>query len=228
MIRTLVILVAACAVAFGVEIPDTLVVDGQTYKGVTYQSHDASRLRIMHETGVAALPIAGLSADLQTKLGYDEKAAQAAEAAVAQQQQQHASVQAQRSRLNQAAKVLDQAAITIQGRVFQVVPGGVLIESDVYSLGTITESQEVSTDNLLHPDETKTVVTQKEGLVSKRLSPGKYVFIETRGAFVDGSDYSGTIYPIGTHSFTTVMGAPTTVAKFTDIPEVAMEVHGLK
>jgi hypothetical protein len=81
MIRGFMLLLIASAAALAVEIPDTLVVDGQTYTGVVYQSHDASRLRVMHETGVAALPIANLPTELQAKLGYDEKAAQAAEAA---------------------------------------------------------------------------------------------------------------------------------------------------
>ncbi len=81
MIRSLIIFLVASSVALAVEIPDTLVVDGQTYTGVVYQSHDASRLRVMHETGVAAFPIANLPTELQAKLGYDEKAAQAAEAA---------------------------------------------------------------------------------------------------------------------------------------------------
>ena len=76
MFRVTLLLLVACAVAAAVEIPETLIVDGQTYKGVVYQSHDASRLRIMHETGIAALPIGDLPADLQSKLGYDEKAAQ--------------------------------------------------------------------------------------------------------------------------------------------------------
>lgn len=228
MVRPFAVLFAVCVSASAVEIPDTLVVDGQTYKGVVYQSHDASRLKVMHETGVAAFPIASLPADLQVKLGYDPKAADAAEAAAAQRQQQYAAAQAEHSRLLDGAKKLDGAAMTIQGRVFQVLPDGVLIESEVQTLGTITERQSVSTGNLLRPDEKKTVVTEKEAMVTKRLSPGKYVFIVTNRTFVDGSKYSGTIYPIGTHSFTSVLGAATTVAKFTDIPEVAMQAHGLQ
>ena len=69
-------MLVACAAAPAVEVPETLVVNGQTYKAVVYQSHDGSRLRIMHETGIAALPIGDLPADLQGKLGYGEKAAQ--------------------------------------------------------------------------------------------------------------------------------------------------------
>ena len=77
MIRTMLLLLVACLSAVAVEIPETLVVDGQTYKGVVYKSHDALRLRFMHEDGVTALPIDSLPVDLQGKLGYDEKAAQA-------------------------------------------------------------------------------------------------------------------------------------------------------
>ena len=76
MFRIALLLLVACAAAPAVEVPETLVVNGQTYKAVVYQSHDGSRLRIMHETGIAALPIGDLPADLQGKLGYGEKAAQ--------------------------------------------------------------------------------------------------------------------------------------------------------
>jgi len=81
MIRSLIIFLVASSAALAVEIPDTLVVDGQTYTGVVYQSHDASRLRVMHETGVGAFPIASLSAELQRALAYDPEAAKAAQEA---------------------------------------------------------------------------------------------------------------------------------------------------
>ncbi len=84
MIRFLIIFLVVSAAAFAVEIPDTLVVDGQTYKGVVYQSHDASRLRVMHETGVGAFPIASLPTGIQRSLGYDPEAAKAAMAAEAE------------------------------------------------------------------------------------------------------------------------------------------------
>jgi hypothetical protein len=228
MTRSLLILIIASAGAFAVEIPDTLVVDGQTYKGIVYQSHDASRLRVMHETGVASLPIGSLPADLQTKLGYNANAASAAEAASAAQQRQYAAAQVERERQMDTAKKLDEAAITIEGRVFQVLPDGVLLDSEVETIGTITQSQQVGTGNLLRPDEKKTVVKERQGTVRKRLSPGKYIFVMTKGTFVDGSKYSGTIYPMGTHTFTTAIGAASTVAAFTDIPEAVMKAHGLQ
>jgi hypothetical protein len=77
MVRTTLLLLVACLSAVAVEIPETLVVDGQTYKGVVYKSHDALRLRFMHEDGVTALPISSLPVNLQGKLGYDNKIAQA-------------------------------------------------------------------------------------------------------------------------------------------------------
>ena len=92
MFRVTLLLLVACAVASAVEVPETLVVDGQTYKGVVYQSHDASRLKIMHESGVASLPIANLPADLHAKLGYRPEAAAAAETAF---QEKQAKAQAQ-------------------------------------------------------------------------------------------------------------------------------------
>lgn len=75
-------LLATCVAATAVEIPDTLIVGGETYEDVKYKSHDASRLVVTQEGGgMFDVPIAKLQPALQTKLGYDEKAALAAEAA---------------------------------------------------------------------------------------------------------------------------------------------------
>jgi hypothetical protein len=97
MVRGCMILFSFSAAAFAVDIPDTLVVDGQTYTGVIYRSHNAARLNVMHDTGLGAFPIASLPVDLQTKLGFDEKEAAKVESALAERQRQIA-IQMQQQR----------------------------------------------------------------------------------------------------------------------------------
>lgn len=99
------LLILASVSAFGIEIPETLVVDGETYKGVIYRSHDASRLKIKHEIGFASLPIANLPADLQAKLGYNPNAAAEAEKEF---QQRRALAQAQQQTDVAAANALEE------------------------------------------------------------------------------------------------------------------------
>jgi hypothetical protein len=206
-----------------VELPKTLVANGQTYEGVTYQSHTPSRLSIMHESGVASIPIGSLPAELRQKLGYSEETARAAEQQAAEQQAQFNAAQAQQARAAEIKKTLEKVANTISSRIFQVVPDGVLIDSTVYVQGVITNTHEVSANNLLRPEATKLVVSRREGLVSKRLSEGDYVFVRTeQSGYIDGADYIGTVYPIGTYSYETVAGGSKTLHAFTDIPEVAV------
>jgi hypothetical protein len=70
MIRPFAILVAICVSAYAVDIPSTLDANSQTYQGVTYMSHDASSLTIMHESGVTSVPLSSLPDDLRNQLGY--------------------------------------------------------------------------------------------------------------------------------------------------------------
>lgn len=53
-----------------VDLPTTLLVDGESYTGVVYKSHDASRLTIQHDSGIACIPIASLSPELHKELDY--------------------------------------------------------------------------------------------------------------------------------------------------------------
>lgn len=209
--------------SLAVELPKTLVANGQTYEGVTYQSHTPSRLSIMHESGVASLPIGGLPADLREKLGYSDDAARAAEQQAAEQQAQLQAAQVEAARATAIKQSLEKLGQTINSRIFQVIPDGVLIDSTVYVQGIITNTHEVSANNLLRPEATKLVVSKREGLVSKRLSEGEYVFVRTdQRGYIDGSDYTGTVYPIGTYTYETVAGGSKTLHAFTDIPAVAI------
>jgi TPR repeat protein len=84
MLRLLLISFVTCHSTLAVTLPTSIVVDGEVFTGVVYQSHDASRLAIMHSAGVATFPIASLSAGIQQSLGYDPEAAKAVQAAEAE------------------------------------------------------------------------------------------------------------------------------------------------
>ena len=225
MIRGCVILLLVSASAIAVELPDTLTVDGITYKSVVYKSHDAERLRVMHDAGIAAFPIGTLPADLRAKLGYDASAASETAAAKAVQQRLYYEREQKKSALK---KLKEKAWVVNRAKVFQVTQNGALLESTIYIKGTITNSHKVSAKSLMHPERKKTVITRREGLIGKRLGSGDRVFVETNETLVDGGTYSGTLYPIGTKSYKGIDGARRTVAAFTDIPKVAMKAHGLQ
>jgi hypothetical protein len=59
------------------DLPNTLTVDGVTYSNVTWGAVTPATVTIFHKTGVAAIPLEKLSADLQQRFGYDPKKATA-------------------------------------------------------------------------------------------------------------------------------------------------------
>jgi hypothetical protein len=76
------LLAAYSAVAQKYALPNPLVVDGETFVNPVYNSHDASRLNITHETGIASLSIVRLPDALRDKLGYNSNNARLAEEAL--------------------------------------------------------------------------------------------------------------------------------------------------
>ena len=76
------------AVAQKLKLPNPLVVNGEAFINPIYESHDASRLNIMHKTGAASLPIAQLPDGLPKKLGYNSRNAFAAEQEILKRQEE--------------------------------------------------------------------------------------------------------------------------------------------
>ena len=73
----LLLCVSTCAVILAEETNISLTVDRVTYKEVRWGSITPTEVSIFHSTGVATIPLAKLSPELQQKLGYDaQKAAQ--------------------------------------------------------------------------------------------------------------------------------------------------------
>lgn len=82
------------AVAQKLKLPNPLVVNGEAFINPIYESHDASRLNIMHKTGAASLPIAQLPYGLPKKLGYNSRNAFAAEQEILKRQEEAEAQQA--------------------------------------------------------------------------------------------------------------------------------------
>jgi hypothetical protein len=233
--RIVAMVLTAIAVPEGfcqtIVLPKSLTVDETTYTGVVYQRHDASRLEITHDNGLASIKIRSLPEELRRLLGYDADAAMAAEeaasaarkAAVERQLETIARHAFNRERQELEAEV-DRLERPIEARIFQVFHDGILIRSKVQTIGLVHRS--VSSGNLLHPNQTK--VIQEQGVVDAFLSsnPRGKVFIRTQQKdLVDGGTYSATVYPIGTYIYNTFEGIVSTVPRFTDSRAEALEYH---
>jgi hypothetical protein len=60
---------AEASLAQQIELPETFVADGITYKGVKYISHDDTNVRVAHDAGYASLKISDLPSDVRFELG---------------------------------------------------------------------------------------------------------------------------------------------------------------
>jgi hypothetical protein len=105
--RLLTILTLCAATLAGAQtLPTTITVKDITYTGVAYRSHDAAKVKITHDEGMASLDLADLPPDIQTALSFDPAAAseirqaETAKAAAAQRAID-AKAQAKQQRLGQ-------------------------------------------------------------------------------------------------------------------------------
>lgn len=134
IIALLVMLAAAWAAP---ELPSELTVDEQTYYGVSYSSHDAATVSIVHSNGLARIPLAKLPENFRAAFGYDAAAAQQAEAtraALAGQYQQSVRQRSEDIKAQKHAMRADREfrefvrkeGQIVRVSVFQVLPNGVL------------------------------------------------------------------------------------------------------
>jgi len=85
---------APVALAEDEKIPEIKTASGKTYQGVRITKVTPSEISIIHESGVARIPLKDLPEDLKTKFGYDPTKAEAHAAAVAQADAQNAAAAA--------------------------------------------------------------------------------------------------------------------------------------
>jgi len=182
---------------------DITLTDGTVYKNATIINHSAVSATIETDKGGAIVPIEKLPKDVQAKLGYDPKAAddvkkQRAEA-LAEGEKQEA--------LENLAKAISKAALQARGRIIQVVPDGILAELSAH-----------------HSDDKGRLVGGKWPQYDTSQYLGERVFVECDTAgLVDDAQWSGTIWKIGTFSYTNATGAMATIPKYTAIPESAVK-----
>ena len=226
---TLLTAIVLCEAALAQEIvlPRTIMIEGVSYTDVVYTGHDASRVKFRHASGVGSIPIRDLPENLRKQLGYDPKAAFAAEeaAAVARRASAEENIRlmalaAARRKQQAFDEKVEQTGRLIVATIVRVLPDGALIEARAQTLGTV--EQTVDAGQMLHPGETKTV--RVPGLVDIVLSdnPDGFVFLHTASAnLVDGGSWRSTAYAVGTTKYRDEDGTSHTVPKLTDSKEEA-------
>jgi hypothetical protein len=221
------VVLCGAALAREIVLPPTLTIDGVSYTDVVYTGHDASRVKFRHASGIGSIPIRDLPENLRKELGYDPKAAFAAEEAAAAARKASAeenirlmALAAARRKQQAFDEKVEQAGRVIVATIVRVLPDGALIEARAQTLGTV--EQTVDAGQMLHPGATKTV--RVPGLVDIVLSdnPDGFVFLHAApGNLVDGGSWRGTAYAVGTTTYRDEDGASHTVPKLTDSKEEA-------
>ncbi|HEY8904282.1 MAG TPA: hypothetical protein VIM48_11260 [Chthoniobacterales bacterium] len=229
-LRALALLLAGSAWASGpIVLPHTLTVEGVTYQDTVYVKHDDSRVTFTHASGMASVEIRELPEWIRKELDYDPKKALAAEDAAAtarraatQQQIRDAQTLAMRHAKQAFLEQAEKTARPIVATIVEVMPDGILIDANVQTIGLI--SRTVNAGDPLFPKATKTI--QEPGSVDACLSdnPSGKVFIHTKpGDLVDGGQYRGTVYPMGTLTYRDDAGGKHTIPRFTDSQEEAAD-----
>ena len=214
--------------AFAVESNLVLTVDGTTYSNVTFGAATPAAVKVFHSSGIASLPLAKLPPELQQRFGYDpQKAAdynrqtQARQAAVLAQEKAAAA----RRKLIQD---IEESEEFVRGKVLQITADGALI-TDAYTERMYTRERTTTTappqrrDYKTLGSHSTSVTTVITNINRVAMSPeNEPIFVLGLRGGVDGQRWSGTIYPAGTHRYTSVQGAVKTVKCFALTPEAAL------
>ena len=192
---------------------DDWEVHGHIYRNVQVIKHDAIYATILCSDGGAKVAITDLSPEWQKKLGYDP--------AAAQKQNDDAAKQAEIIKNN---KLLYDNAFHAVGKIIQVLPEGILAKftasgNHVHEntiAETSTSAVQTGTPDLGQgADVVSTSVTYHTQYDHDQAqSDCAFVVCDTKGLLED-QNWKGTIFLIGSYSYTTVAGVDKVVPKYT-------------
>ncbi|MEM9235184.1 MAG: hypothetical protein AAGB14_00295 [Verrucomicrobiota bacterium] len=190
---------------------------GKTYERVTIRKVEPDGLRIMHSSGMAKISFEDLPEEVRKEHGYSEE-----EAAAYRKQQEEAERKARadlrsdeaRRRLKKANRELletvKNSAIVAKGKVIQN-PGTGYVRASF--------NQKII--------QTEMVVSGLSRKPKKKVIWGggdSNAIIYGLGNPVDGESWESVLYPAGTMTYETVLGAGTTVKRYATTPERAIQL----
>jgi len=171
--------------------PATITIDGTTYSNVTWRTVTPSTVTIFHQTGVATIPLAKLSPDLQKQFGYDPQKASDWQAAQQKAAADVAKKKAEKIAEQQALEKKWAAAQWWSGAVDEILPDGIIVV--MHSPGYI-DHHRVPTNPLAerHPD---TVVDSQDFYLLLVGHPKRSTFAEGEG--IDFYAYKDGVVTVG-------------------------------
>ena len=198
---------------------DITTTTGKKYTGVTIERAEPDGIVVATESGIEKISFDILSKELQSKYGYDpQKAAkfnarvQAANYASSSAMRQQAAAKTAIEALLNAKPPKGQIGdlgvhiLRVEGKVLQVLSDGMLLanEWENQTLEPYTDDRGVNHSGANIMNEPLFVLCPPSKLV-------------------DGDRFSGVIYPAGTYTYTSTLGAGKTVRCYAISPQVAAQ-----
>ncbi len=189
--------------------------DGRTIDG-RISRVEPDGISVVHSTGITKVFFSEMPAEDQARHGYDPQAAaqhqqRKAESAKRADETARRVAEERRQALEQDARLQEVEKITflLGGRISQITDEGALI----YDAVSITTSRvEVVEDGYRTMNSNRKFSNERR---VKYLTNDEPVFVYGAGyGYIDGQRWEGPVYPAGTYSYETVMGATKTVKKF--------------
>jgi len=205
MRKIICMFILAALAAISVQAEDWTV-NGKDYHNVIVVQVENNRVHITYTGGVGAVALADLTPDLKKRFNYDPVKAKAADDANKKKQDE----QAKQEALENLAKSVIAASLQARGKIIQVLPDGILAELSAHD--TNDKGRLVGTGEWIQYD------------TSQYLGERVFVECDTAG-LVDGVQWSGTIWKIGTFSYDNTLGARATIPKYTTLPASALKAY---
>lgn len=200
---------------------------GKTFEAVAVKRVDPDGLSILHKDGVAKVLFTDLPEELRAKFGYDAQKAQAFQAAqtvemenAARQQAAQARRKAEEDAAEAAKKEREKSAVRIEGTIIQVVPDGMIIDTEWHeSPPVVSSSQSIGGGGGIAPAPVKSKSSSKAQTTrSPRLIGGAaIVFVaghKRQAEKVDKDRIDVDAYPDGVFSYTDTLGATRRLKKY--------------
>jgi hypothetical protein len=186
--------------------------EGQTYQNATITKVEPDGVTISYDAGIVKIPFPLLSKEIREKYGYDPASGKAYAEKMAAAQQQLRQQLADRTQAFQDQAAQDAQFATIKRTVENSAFAGKLVVIQATDNGArcmVGESVGSAPSTMLDSD-------------TRRINPRGEGFVYNIKGDED-SVWSGTLYPIGTYEYTTVLGTTRTINAYTPSFKQAME-----
>lgn len=213
--RRLVTAVVLSVVVTALFADDITTKDGTVYTNARITRVEPDGITVMWSSGIAKLGFEQLPQQLQEEHGYDPEKAAAYVQDVAEERQAAAQSRARRAQLAAQAAEIEKQKKTLHGKVLQNTSDGLLLQCD-----RPRRPRRSTPDRMARVGgfigSSRSFVLEDKTAQSPPTVYGTFLLVghPKQTELVDGSPVTIIAYPAGTYSYASVIGAQSTVQRF--------------